>query len=143
MSDYETVTVERDGDVGTITVSRPEAVNAVNSQVLAELADVVDELAREVRVVVLTGEGDRPVVLRGPVYVRGRLRWPDTGTYDDEYVHEDGEWRFSSMVADFNYFTDYEEGWADVVSEGLAFDRPSDGDRGSSTDEPAPDSAGE
>jgi len=39
------------------------------------------------------------------------------GTYDDEYVREDGEWLFASIVADFNYFADYEEGWADVVAD--------------------------
>jgi ketosteroid isomerase-like protein len=39
------------------------------------------------------------------------------GTYDDEYVRERGEWRITEIVADFNYFADYEAGWADVVAD--------------------------
>ena len=40
------------------------------------------------------------------------------GTYDDEYVRVDGEWRIADTVADFNYFADYDEGWADIVGDG-------------------------
>lgn len=39
------------------------------------------------------------------------------GTYYDEYERVDGEWRFAEVVADFNYFADYEEGWADIVDD--------------------------
>ena len=39
------------------------------------------------------------------------------GTYDDEYVRVDGEWRIAEIVAEFNYFADYEEGWADIVAD--------------------------
>lgn len=39
------------------------------------------------------------------------------GTYDDEYRSVDGEWLFSEIVADFNYFAEYDEGWADVVGD--------------------------
>ena len=34
---YETIIVETRGKVGLITLNRPEALNALNSQVLAEL----------------------------------------------------------------------------------------------------------
>jgi enoyl-CoA hydratase/carnithine racemase len=67
MSDYDTITVERDGDVGTVTVARPEAMNALNPQVLAELADAVSGLAAETRCVVLTGEGDRAFIGGGDI----------------------------------------------------------------------------
>lgn len=39
------------------------------------------------------------------------------GTYHDTYRLVDGEWRFASVRADFNYFADYDEGWADVVGD--------------------------
>ncbi|PSQ10169.1 enoyl-CoA hydratase/isomerase family protein [Halobacteriales archaeon QS_5_70_15] len=65
--DYETITVERDGDVGTVTVSRPEAMNAVNPQVLEELAEGIAGLASETRCVVLTGEGDRAFIGGGDI----------------------------------------------------------------------------
>lgn len=67
--DYETITAERDGDVGTVTVSRPEAMNAVNPQVLEELADGVSALAAETRCVVLTGEGEDAFVGGGDIKV--------------------------------------------------------------------------
>lgn len=39
------------------------------------------------------------------------------GTYEDEYRLVDGEWLFAEVVADFNYFAAYDEGWADVVAK--------------------------
>lgn len=40
------------------------------------------------------------------------------GLYHDEYRRVDGEWRLAEVVADFNYFADYDEGWAEVVDAG-------------------------
>ncbi len=55
------IDVERDGGVVTVTVDRPEALNAFDSAALGELSARLDEVAddRDVRVVVLTGVGDR------------------------------------------------------------------------------------
>lgn len=39
------------------------------------------------------------------------------GTYDDEYRRVDGDWLFSEVVADFNYFASYDEGWGDIVAD--------------------------
>jgi ketosteroid isomerase-like protein len=39
------------------------------------------------------------------------------GTYDDEYERIDSEWLFAEIVADFNYFAEYEEGWAEIVAD--------------------------
>lgn len=39
------------------------------------------------------------------------------GTYNDEYRRTDGEWLLADVVADFNYFAEYDEGWADIVGE--------------------------
>lgn len=38
------------------------------------------------------------------------------GQYRDEYAYDGTDWRFSSVVADFNYFAEYEDGWADIVA---------------------------
>ncbi len=47
-------------------------------------------------------------------FVDGAAGWIQ-GTYDDEYTYEDDEWKFASIVADFNYFATYDEGWAEHV----------------------------
>ena len=41
---YETILVERDGRVGTITLNRPQALNALNSQVMNEVTTAAAEL---------------------------------------------------------------------------------------------------
>ena len=39
-----------------------------------------------------------------------RAQWL-AGTYEEEYVRENGEWKFDSIRAIFNYITPYDEGW--------------------------------
>ena len=49
--------------VATITINRPEALNALNSQVLNDLNDVLDKVvADKARVVLLTGAGEKSFV---------------------------------------------------------------------------------
>ncbi len=59
MSGYEFVLLERDGGVGTITLNRPEKLNAFAGRMRDEIADAVREAAQDpdVRVVVVTGAG--------------------------------------------------------------------------------------
>jgi enoyl-CoA hydratase len=53
--------VEGHGGVALVTIDRPEARNALNFALLAELAEALERLGRDgaTRVVVLTGAGDR------------------------------------------------------------------------------------
>lgn len=53
------INVSQDGHVRTLTLCRPEALNALTPALLAELGDALDAAANDgdVRVVVLTGEG--------------------------------------------------------------------------------------
>lgn len=53
------VNVTKEGAVATVTINRPDALNALNDEVLAELEKTITELDadREVLVVVVTGEG--------------------------------------------------------------------------------------
>lgn len=37
------------------------------------------------------------------------------GTYWDEYKRVDDRWLFDAVEADFNYFANYDDGWADIV----------------------------
>lgn len=65
--EYQTVEVERDESIGTVRVARPEAMNAVNAQVLVELADAIETLSPEVQTVVLTGKGDDAFIGGGDI----------------------------------------------------------------------------
>jgi enoyl-CoA hydratase len=53
------VRVERDGGVATVTLDRPDALNAITRDMLLQLGAALEELAADesVQVVVLTGEG--------------------------------------------------------------------------------------
>ncbi len=55
--DYETILYDLSGGVATITLNRPEKMNALTSQMRAELADAVKRGGETARVVVLTGAG--------------------------------------------------------------------------------------
>ncbi|HVE91908.1 MAG TPA: enoyl-CoA hydratase/isomerase family protein [Actinomycetota bacterium] len=56
---YETLLLDRDGYVATVTMNRPERRNAVTPQMFAELESVFRELSADdsCRVVILTGAG--------------------------------------------------------------------------------------
>jgi len=56
---YETIRYEPDGPVLTITLNRPEKLNAYTAQMGAELADAIVRADEDdaIRVVILTGEG--------------------------------------------------------------------------------------
>ena len=56
MSGYETILVERRGRVGVITLNRPEALNALNSQLMREVVAAATELDldRGIGAIVLT-----------------------------------------------------------------------------------------
>ena len=62
--EYETLRVERDAGVATVTIDRPEKRNALNGQVRRELIAALDELESDgaVRVVVITGAGEKAFV---------------------------------------------------------------------------------
>ena len=57
------VTYEQDGYVGVITINRPEALNALNVQVLKDLDAVIDNInLDETRAVIVTGAGEKAFV---------------------------------------------------------------------------------
>lgn len=48
-----------------------------------------------------------------------RAQWM-TGTYEEEYVREDGRWKFASIKTTWKYISPYDEGWAKNRGELLA-----------------------
>ena len=57
----KTVLLEVKNGIGYITINRPEALNALSSQVLADLNEVLDQVEKseEIRVVIVTGAGEK------------------------------------------------------------------------------------
>jgi enoyl-CoA hydratase len=62
--EFRNIVYELKEGIGLITFNRPKALNALNSELLDELAVALDHVAREeeVRVLVLTGAGDKAFV---------------------------------------------------------------------------------
>jgi enoyl-CoA hydratase len=58
---YETILIERDGAVATVTLNRPTVLNALNVLMVRELKMAIAELDADdaVRAIVLTGAGER------------------------------------------------------------------------------------
>lgn len=56
---YETIKYEVKDQIGYVTISRPKAMNAINSQVLDELYDLWAKVEKDddVKVIIMTGEG--------------------------------------------------------------------------------------
>lgn len=58
MSTFETLRTEVDGTIGTITLNRPKALNAINTQMVEELGQALDAWKDVgLTAVILTGEG--------------------------------------------------------------------------------------
>ncbi|MGB1426489.1 MAG: enoyl-CoA hydratase-related protein, partial [Paracoccaceae bacterium] len=55
--EYQTLIVDLKDNIGCIRLNRPDVMNALNTQMRAEIADAVTRIAPQVRVVVLTGTG--------------------------------------------------------------------------------------
>ena len=60
----KTVLLEVKNGIGYITINRPEALNALSSQVLADLNEVLDQVEKseEIRIVIVTGAGEKAFV---------------------------------------------------------------------------------
>ena len=57
--DYKNILFEKEGNVAIVKINRPKALNALNSETLNELEQVIQEISKdkELYTVILTGEG--------------------------------------------------------------------------------------
>jgi enoyl-CoA hydratase len=61
MAEYQYILVERDERIGIVILNRPKELNALNFQLVGELADALEELDRDdaIRCIVITGAGEK------------------------------------------------------------------------------------
>jgi enoyl-CoA hydratase len=61
---YSTLLYEKADGIGTVTINRPESLNALNSTVFSELYELFQEIEHDsdVRVVIITGSGQKSFV---------------------------------------------------------------------------------
>jgi len=61
---YNTLLYEKEDGMGIVTINRPDSLNALNSEVYAELYELFQEIENdaEVRVVIITGSGEKAFV---------------------------------------------------------------------------------
>ncbi|GCE47749.1 enoyl-CoA hydratase [Thermosporothrix hazakensis] len=61
MAQYQYILTERDERVGILTLNRPNQLNALNFQLVNELADALEEFDRDdaIRCIVITGAGEK------------------------------------------------------------------------------------
>jgi len=61
---YETLLFDTDGPIATITINRPQALNALSTQVFTEMGALLEQIGQDtaIRVVVLKGAGEKSFV---------------------------------------------------------------------------------
>lgn len=61
---YTTITTATEGGICTITINRPDKLNALNKDVIAELSSAIDEVINnaEIKSAILTGSGEKAFV---------------------------------------------------------------------------------
>ncbi|HQS47931.1 MAG TPA: enoyl-CoA hydratase [Xanthobacteraceae bacterium] len=82
---YETILVETHGRVGLIRLNRPQALNALNAQIISELNAAVDlfEADREIGCIVLTGS-ERAFAAGADIKEMKDFTYP--ATYLDDFI---------------------------------------------------------
>jgi enoyl-CoA hydratase/carnithine racemase len=54
---YKLIEVQTEGEVGVLRLSQPNKLNAANAQMIEELSDAVDSMAKSVRALLLSVDG--------------------------------------------------------------------------------------
>lgn len=79
--------IEKKSDIGYITFDRPEAMNAINSQVLLDLSRAIDEFEndKDIRLIIFTGKG-KAFISGADLDEMINLRGIDAKTFSDKGV---------------------------------------------------------
>ena len=59
---YDHLKIEQNGAVTILTISAPKSLNALNSKILGELSNALDNLPANTRTLIITGDGEKSFV---------------------------------------------------------------------------------
>ncbi|MEZ5976545.1 MAG: enoyl-CoA hydratase-related protein, partial [Planctomycetota bacterium] len=78
---YENILLAKDGRVATITINRPDKMNALNHQTLTELAHALDDVKADdaIAALVITGAGEKAFVAGADIKELLEVAGNDTG----------------------------------------------------------------
>lgn len=64
MAEYKFILTDKSEGIGYITINRPDALNALNTEVLGELKNCAEQMEKdsEIKVIILTGSGEKSFV---------------------------------------------------------------------------------
>ena len=85
---YENILVESDSKITTITISRPESLNALNSKTIREISAALDDISNDsqCRVAIITGSGEKAFVAGADI-----KEFSNFGTADAEELSRNGQ----------------------------------------------------
>lgn len=84
MTSFETILLETDGNVATITVNRPDKLNALNPTVLRELTRAVYEVGNsDARVAIVTGAGEKAFVAGADIAAMSKMSTTEAKDFSD------------------------------------------------------------
>ena len=95
---YNTIKVEIDEGVATLTLNRPDVLNALSEELYSELDSAVAELdaSDEVRVIVVTGSGERAFSAGADIHEMARSADNDSGLPERSREQERRAWRLAA-----------------------------------------------
>lgn len=60
--EYNFLKIDTEKEICTLTISAPKSLNALNSTILKELGDFVDHIDSKIKVLIITGDGEKSFV---------------------------------------------------------------------------------
>ena len=74
--EYNFLKIEHNNGVTVLTISAPKTLNALNSSILKELNDFIDNLEATTRVLIITGDGEKSFVAGADISEMAHLNEP-------------------------------------------------------------------
>lgn len=96
---YENIILGNEGKIATITINRPESLNALNYKTIQELSDAFVKLndEQEIRVIILTGSGEKSFVAGADI-----KEFSDFGTEAAEELARNGQNLLFNRIENLN-----------------------------------------